>query len=114
MRDKQQSPNEQAPLGAHPSYDDMVDAAVEYTFPCSDPISIDSCCSAMQQPAPRADAAPAEESVTDQAAPPVPAGVPGAKPEPGVQSGADAYPDGPNVEDSPWELDAARGKLPGR
>jgi hypothetical protein len=23
-----------------------------------------------------------------------------------------AYPDGPNVESSPWELDAARGKVP--
>jgi hypothetical protein len=29
-----------------------------------------------------------------------------------VDKGAQAYPDGPNVESSPWELDAARGKLP--
>lgn len=34
--------NEQAPLGDHPSYDDVLDVAVQYTFPCSDPISIDS------------------------------------------------------------------------
>lgn len=67
MHDKQQTLDEQAPLGAHPSYDDMVDAAVEYTFPCSDPISIDTCCSTMQQ-----------------------------------------------VDAGPRELDAARGKLPGR
>jgi hypothetical protein len=38
------------------------------------------------------------------------AGVPGARPA--VKKGAEAYPDGPNVEASPWELDAARGKLP--
>jgi hypothetical protein len=35
---------EQAPLGEHPSYDDVLDMAVQYTFPCSDPISVDSCC----------------------------------------------------------------------
>jgi hypothetical protein len=35
---------EQAPLGSHPEYDDVLDVAVQYTFPCSDPISIDSCC----------------------------------------------------------------------
>ena len=52
------------------------------------------------------------ESVIAPAAPPVPAGVPGAQPNAEVTAGADAYPDGPNVEASPWELDAARGKLP--
>ena len=51
--------------------------------------------------------------VLDDASPQVPAGVPGARPRPDVKKGAQAYPDGPNVEDSPWELDAARGKLPG-
>lgn len=53
-----------------------------------------------------------EETLLDDAAPEVPAGVAGARPRPGVARAADAYPDGPNVEASPWELDAARGKLP--
>jgi hypothetical protein len=44
----------------------------------------------------------------------VPAGVPGARPRPGIAKGPASYPDGPNVEDSPWELEAARGKLPER
>jgi hypothetical protein len=35
---------EQPPLGEHPSYDDVLDVAVQYTFPCSDPIAVDSCC----------------------------------------------------------------------
>ena len=55
---------------------------------------------------------PAGADVLEQAAPPVPAGVPGAQPKPGIAKGPQSYPDGPNVEDSPWELDAARGKLP--
>src|SRR5438128_1981615 len=55
---------------------------------------------------------PAGADIVDQAAPEVPAGVPGSRPKPGVKSGERAYPDGPNVEASPWELDAARGKLP--
>ena len=38
--------NEQTPLGAHPSYDDVLDVAVQYTFPCSDPISVQECCTA--------------------------------------------------------------------
>lgn len=115
MREKQEDRDEQAPLGAHPSYDDLVDTAVEYTFPCSDPISIETCCaSADAARAPAAADAQPPGSVIDQAAPPVPAGVPGARPEPDVGTGADAYPDGPNVEASPWELDAARGKLPER
>ena len=54
------------------------------------------------------------EGVLDQAGAQVPAGVPGARPRPGVAKGGEAYPDGPNVESSPWELDAARGKLPGK
>src|SRR4051812_40223771 len=52
------------------------------------------------------------EDVLDQAGAQVPAGVPGARPRASVAKGAEAYPDGPNVEASPWELDAARGKLP--
>jgi hypothetical protein len=32
--------NEQLPLGEHPTYDDVLDVAVEYTFPCSDPIAV--------------------------------------------------------------------------
>jgi hypothetical protein len=50
------------------------------------------------------------DSVLDNAAPDVPAGVPGGAAKPGVKKGGEAYPDGPNVEDSPWEVDAARGK----
>lgn len=52
------------------------------------------------------------DGVLDQAGAQVPAGVPGARPRPGVAKGADAYPDGPNVESSPYELEAARGHLP--
>jgi hypothetical protein len=55
---------------------------------------------------------PTGASVVEQAAPEVPAGVPGSKPKAGVGKGAQAFPDGPNVEASPYELDAARGKLP--
>jgi hypothetical protein len=36
--------DEQAPLGPEPTYDEVLDVAVEYTFPCSDPIAVDSCC----------------------------------------------------------------------
>lgn len=36
--------NEQLPLGDHPSYDDVLDVAVQYTFPASDPIAVDACC----------------------------------------------------------------------
>ena len=36
--------NEQSPLGPSPSYDDVLDTAVEYTFPASDPVSVESCC----------------------------------------------------------------------
>lgn len=55
---------------------------------------------------------PTGAGVVEQAAPEVPAGVPGAQPRPGVAKAGEAYPDGPNVEASPWELDAARGKRP--
>ena len=57
---------------------------------------------------------PAGNDLIDEAAPEVPAGVPGAKANPGIAKGPESYPDGPNVEDSPRELDAARGKLPGK
>lgn len=55
---------------------------------------------------------PAGNEALERAAPDVPAGVPGAAADPDVRKGPQSYPDGPNVEDSPWELDAARGKLP--
>lgn len=59
------------------------------------------------------DEAPAGSGdVLDQAAPEVPAGVPGGRARPGIAKGPQSFPDGPNVEDSPWEVDAARGKLP--
>ena len=57
---------------------------------------------------------PARAELVGEAAPDVPAGVPGSPPKPGVSKGGRAYPDGPNVESSPWELEAARGKKPGR
>ena len=34
---------EQGPLGNEPSYDDLLDTAVDYTFPCSDPIAAGGC-----------------------------------------------------------------------
>ncbi|AEG92266.1 hypothetical protein [Ramlibacter tataouinensis] len=37
-----QERNDQAPLGPHPSYDDVLDTAVEYTFPASDPVAVQS------------------------------------------------------------------------
>jgi hypothetical protein len=55
---------------------------------------------------------PAGNELIDEAAPDVPAGVQGAKRKPGIRKGPQSYPDGPNVEASPWELDAARGKVP--
>jgi len=54
----------------------------------------------------------ADESITQDAGAEVPAGVPGARPRPGIAKGPQSYPDGPNVEDSPWELEAARGNVP--
>ncbi len=57
--------------------------------------------------------APAGNDLVDDAAAGSPAGVPGAKAKPDFpEQAAKAYPDGPNVENSPWELEAARGKLP--
>ena len=56
--------------------------------------------------------APTGSEMLDEAAPDVPAGVKGAKPKPGIAKGPQSYPDGPNVENSPWELEAARGHLP--
>lgn len=41
--------NEQAPLGSSPSYDDVLDAAVEYTFPASDPVAVEGCCHDIEQ-----------------------------------------------------------------
>jgi hypothetical protein len=35
---------QQEPLGSEPSYDDVLDVAVQYTFPCSDPIAVEACC----------------------------------------------------------------------
>jgi hypothetical protein len=56
---------------------------------------------------------PAGNELLDDAATDSPAGVPGAQAKPGfAEKAAEAYPDGPNVESSPWELEAARGKLP--
>lgn len=57
---------------------------------------------------------PAGADLVEEAAPQVPPGVPGGRARPGVRQGPQSYADGPNVEDSPWELDAARGKLPGK
>lgn len=53
---------------------------------------------------------PAGAELIDGVAPEVPAGVPGGRAKPGIGKGPQSYPDGPNVEASPWELDAARGK----
>jgi hypothetical protein len=36
--------NEQEPLGPSPTYDDVLDVAVEYTFPASDPVAVQSTC----------------------------------------------------------------------
>jgi len=42
----------QAPLGSNPSYDDVLDVAVQYTFPCSDPIAVVESCSSAEGRAP--------------------------------------------------------------
>lgn len=34
--------------GVKPSYDNMLDLALEYTFPCSDPPAIQSCCTRIE------------------------------------------------------------------
>jgi hypothetical protein len=54
--------NSQAPLGSEPAYDDVLDAAVEYTFPCSDPIAVDACCARRRDPRPAQAAEPAAMS----------------------------------------------------
>jgi len=38
-----QADEQQEPLGSAPSYDDVLDVAVQYTFPASDPIAVDAC-----------------------------------------------------------------------
>jgi hypothetical protein len=52
------------------------------------------------------------EDLLDEAGAQVPAGVPGARARPGIAKGPQSFPDGPNVEASPWELEAARGNPP--
>ena len=52
------------------------------------------------------------ELANDVTATDLPAGVPGAQAKPGIAKGPQSYPDGPNVENSPWELEAARGNPP--
>jgi hypothetical protein len=55
---------------------------------------------------------PIGNDVLEDAAPDVPTGVAGSPAKPGVAKGPASYPDGPNVESSPRELEAARGQLP--
>ncbi len=52
------------------------------------------------------------ESLIDAATAQVPSNMAGGKAKPGVDRGAESCPDGPNVESSLRELDAARAKLP--
>lgn len=40
------TPEAQAPLGPDPSYDEVLDVAVQYTFPCSDPVAVQECSAA--------------------------------------------------------------------
>lgn len=58
------------------------------------------------------DDAPTGSEVLQDAGADLPAGVKGGEARPGIRKGPQSYPDGPNVESSPWELEAARGKLP--
>lgn len=58
------------------------------------------------------DAPPAGNELLDEAAPEMPAGVAGGPSRPGIAKGPQSYPDGPNVESSPRELEAARGHVP--
>ncbi|GAC1527472.1 MAG: hypothetical protein NVS2B4_04850 [Ramlibacter sp.] len=58
------------------------------------------------------DEAPIGNKLLDGVAPDVPAGVAGGPAKPGIAKGPQSYPDGPNVEAGPWELEAARGNLP--
>ena len=41
---------EQPPLGSDPTYDELLDTAVDYTFPCSDPIAAGACSSKLKKP----------------------------------------------------------------
>lgn len=61
-----------------------------------------------------ADAPATGAEVLREAGPDLPAGVAGSPAHPGVKRAPEAFPDGPNVEASPWELEAARGKPPKR
>jgi hypothetical protein len=44
------SPAEQGPLGSDPTYDELLDLAVDYTFPCSDPIAASACSGKLKKP----------------------------------------------------------------
>lgn len=56
--------------------------------------------------------APAGSGSAQSQAPELPAGVAGGVAKPEIAAGPGSMPDGPNVGPSPWEADAARGKLP--
>lgn len=53
---------------------------------------------------------PAGNELSDHAAPDVPDDVAGSRPKPGIPKGPQSCPDGPNLADSPRELDASPGK----
>ena len=55
---------QQEPLGAHPSYDDVLDVAVQYTFPCSDPIAVDACCADVEEKREREEGQPLGPGMT--------------------------------------------------
>jgi hypothetical protein len=55
---------------------------------------------------------PKAGELIDEASPDMPSGVKGSEARQGIAKAPQSYPDGPNVEASPWELDAARGKVP--
>ena len=55
---------------------------------------------------------PAGSAAAQPQAPELPAGVAGGSAKPGIGEEPESMPDGPNVGPSPWEVDAARGKLP--
>ena len=58
------------------------------------------------------DAPAAGSDLLEDAAPEMPAGVQGGQAKPGIDKGPKSFPDGPNVESSPRELEAARGNVP--
>ncbi len=45
------SPVAPTPLGSHPSYDDLLDVALECTFPASDPLAANGCCEVVKREA---------------------------------------------------------------